>query len=47
MLGVSELLREEAKENQTRKILRLLEKDEKEGKTPKELVKIVEDQLKK
>ena len=40
----NETIRELAEENQTRKILRMIEKAEKEGKTVKEIIEIVEKQ---
>lgn len=47
MATIGELAIKEAKENETRKILRLVEKAEKEGRTVKEIIEMIESQLEK
>ncbi|MCL1995202.1 MAG: hypothetical protein FWG63_03260 [Defluviitaleaceae bacterium] len=47
MANASELLRQEAKENEIRRILLLIEKLEKDGKTLKDLKELMEAQLEK
>ena len=47
MATIEELAIQKAEENQTRKILRLVEKAEKEGKTIQEVIEILENQLEK